>query len=339
MHKARFYVKKGNDIVNCTLCSHKCIIKEGMTGVCGVRRNLGGSLYSLVYERVAAMNNDPIEKKPLFHFLPGSKVFSIGTVGCNLRCSFCQNNTLSQASKGQKARIYGEKMSCAEIVDMALKFGSKSIAYTYNEPVIFAEMIIDTAKIARKAGLKNVMVSNGYFPKETLEELSKYIDAINFDLKSSEDFFYKKLCGAGSVKPVMENIMKAKELGIWVEVTTLVIPGENDTEETLNKIAHFIVSVDKDIPWHISRFFPYHKMLETPVTPETTLVKAFNIGKKAGLEYIYVGNLHHRHEYENTKCSACGELAVRRSGYHTEDLTDKGKCRKCKHLIAGIFQD
>lgn len=279
--------KKEKEKVRCLACSHKCLISEGKTGICGVRKNIKNKLYLLVYGKVASMNVDPIEKKPLYHFLPGTMSFSICTVGCNFRCLWCQNFDISQVSK--KGIIFGEDISPSEIVKRAIQTGCKSISYTYTEPAIFIEFVKDIAKLAKKKKLKNILVTNGYFSKESFDYIKDYVDAMNIDLKSFSDEFYSKYCG-GRLKPVLETIKRAHDKGIHIELTTLVIPGLNDSEEEFEKIAKFIASIDKNIPWHISRFFPMYKMLNKQITPLETLKKAEKIGKRY-LKYVHIGNV------------------------------------------------
>jgi pyruvate formate lyase activating enzyme len=283
------YSRDNSGKVICLACAHKCLISEGKTGICGVRENIHGKLMLLVYGKIAAMHVDPIEKKPLYHFLPGSFAFSIGTVRCNFKCDFCQNWDLSQISKGNLKNISGDDYSPEEIVKMAVESKCKSIAYTYNEPVIFAEFVKDCSELAHKNGLKNIMVTNGYWSKESFEFLKEEIDAVNIDLKGDSKY-YKKLCG-GKLKPVLETIKRCHESGIHVEITTLVVPGENDSDKVLEEIAKFIYSVDKNIVWHISRFFPQYKMVNQSSTPIETLKRAKEIGNKVGLRNIYLGNV------------------------------------------------
>jgi len=286
MKLAELY-KKEKDKIRCLACSHKCLISEGKTGICGVRKNIEDKLYLLVYGKVAAMNVDPIEKKPLYHFLPGTASFSIGTVGCNFRCDFCQNFEISQISK--RRTIFGKEISPEEVVKRAIQTKCKSISYTYNEPAIFIEFVRDIAKIAKKKKLKNILVTNGYFSKESFDYIKDYVDAMNIDLKSFSEKFYIKYCG-GKLKPVLDTIKRSHEKGIHIELTTLVIPGLNDSEKEFEEIAKFIASVDKNIPWHISRFFPMYKMINKQITPLETLRKAERIGKKY-LNYVHVGNV------------------------------------------------
>ena len=322
--------------VECQLCSHRCKISEEEKGICGVRENRGGTLYSLAYGKVIAANIDPIEKKPLFHFLPGTISFSIATAGCNFHCSFCQNWDISQLSKEWKGEFPGKDLSCEEIVEEAVKNKCKSIAYTYTEPTIFFEYAYDTAKLAQKKGLKNVFVTNGFQTPETIEKMVGVIDAANIDLKSFSGEFYRKVCG-GRLQPVLEAIKMMWEKKIWVEVTTLVIPGQNDSDEELGKIAQFLASVSCDIPWHISRFYPQYKMRDNIPTPLETLHRAYEIGKKAGLNYIYVGNVW-GDKYESTYCPVCGEVLIKRIGYLTEVfLKDKNRCPACNFKLPGVF--
>ncbi|MGV8152442.1 MAG: AmmeMemoRadiSam system radical SAM enzyme [Candidatus Nanoarchaeia archaeon] len=278
--------KTEKDSVRCLACAHKCLIENNKTGICAVRRNFNGKLYSLVHGRIVSAAVDPIEKKPLYHFFPGTKAFSIGTVGCNFKCDFCQNFDISQISK--TGVILGEEFSPEKVVEHAIVTNCKSIAYTYNEPAVFIEYVREIASLAKKKGLRNILVTNGYLSKEAFELIKYDIDAMNIDLKGDEKF-YKKYCGA-KLKPVKDTIKRAYDNGIHVEITTLLIPGENDSEKTLKEIAKFIASIDKNIVWHISRFFPKYKMLKHSITPISTLEKAYKIGKKY-LNYVYVGNV------------------------------------------------
>ncbi len=294
MKEAKLYVRKKGNNVQCLACPHKCLISEDNFGICGVRKNVKGKLFLLVYGKPVAVHVDPIEKKPFYNFLPGTYSYSIGTFGCNFRCSFCQNYDISQFREFYldfeetiKKLPY---VSPNEIVKNALNENCSSIAYTYNEPSIFVEYVRDIAVLARKEGLKNLLVTNGYFSKESFEYVSKYIDAMNVDLKSFRDEFYQKICGA-KLKPVLETIKRAYEKGIHLELTTLIIPEENDSDDELKSIAEFIASIDKNIPWHISRFFPMYKMQDEPITPFKTLKRAKKIGRSVGLKYVYIGNV------------------------------------------------
>lgn len=286
------YKKLDKQTVQCLACAHYCVIQEGKTGICGVRKNDGGVLFSLVYGKPAAVHVDPIEKKPLYHFMPGTKILSFGTFGCNFRCGFCQNYDISQ----NRLQVMSYKLQEMEewaperIVKLALERRIPSIAYTYNEPTIFVEYARDTMVLARERGLKNVFVSNGYESKETLDYIGPYLDAINIDLKSFRNEFYQKNCGA-KLQPVLDTIKRVHEMKIHQEITTLVIPGENDSEDELRQIAEFIASVDKNIPWHLSRFHPDYKMTGKDITSYESLAKAREIGLKAGLKYVYLGNV------------------------------------------------
>ena len=329
MKEALLYQKLKNNTVRCNLCSHRCLIAPGKRGICFVRENQNGVLYSLVYGLAIAANVDPIEKKPLFHFLPGTKSFSIASAGCNFRCEFCQNWDISQITKRPEGKIIGEELPPEKVVKQALKSGCKSIAYTYTEPTIFFEYAQDTARLAKKEGLANVFVTNGYQTPETIKKMKGIIDAANIDLKSFSEEFYQKICGA-RLTPVLEAIKLMHKAGIWIEITTLVVPKQNDSEKELTQIAKFIASVDKNIPWHISRFHPDYKMTNSYPTPLETLENAFQIGKNAGLKYVYLGNVI-TETGENTFCPKCGALAIRRAGYLTEVLgVDKeGNCSNC----------
>ncbi|MEW6570439.1 MAG: AmmeMemoRadiSam system radical SAM enzyme [Nitrospirota bacterium] len=335
MKEAMFYEKLGDKKVKCFLCSHHCLIKEGKRGICYVRKNMDGTLYSLVYGKVISMNIDPIEKKPLFHFLPGSSSFSIASVGCNFRCEHCQNFEISQYPK-EHEDIIGETMRAEAIVDTALRYRSESISYTYTEPTIFFEFAYDCAKIAHEKGIKNVFVSNGYTTPEATRVIAPYLDGNNIDLKGNDDF-YKKLCGA-RLEPVKETVRLMKELGVWVEVTTLIIPDYNDSEDDLREIAEFIKSVDPAIPWHVTQFYPTYKLTDKPRTPVKTLRRAREIGFETGLKYVYEGNVPGEGG-ENTFCPYCKELIIKRFGFSIiENRMVDRKCPKCKKEIDGVWR-
>ncbi len=322
--------------VKCCLCNHYCVIPPGKRGICGVRENSGGLLQSLVYGRVIAVHVDPIEKKPLFHFYPGSRSFSIGTVGCNFSCRFCQNSDIAQMPKDQNGRILGQKVTPEQLVDAAVAQGCRSIAYTYNEPTVFFEMARDTALLAKEKGLANVFVTNGYMSDKALAAAAGFLDAANVDLKAGSDDFYRRLCGA-RIGPVKENLVAMKEAGIFVEVTTLVIPGENDDERELDAVASFISdSLGTDTPWHVSRFHPTYRLTNRPPTPVSTIHRAVEIGKKAGLKYVYAGNVF-GDPTENTTCPACGGTVISRRGYMiSENRITDGGCPDCGEPIAGV---
>ena len=336
MREAMFYERLEGNLVKCNLCSHRCRIPDSKRGVCGVRENRGGILYSLVYGRAVAQAVDPIEKKPLFHFYPGSRIFSIATVGCNFRCLNCQNYDISQMPR-EYGSIIGESLPPEEVVEKAKRYGCRSIAYTYTEPTVFFEYAYETAKLASKEGIKNVFVTNGYITEEALRELAPYLDAANIDLKGFSEEFYRKVCGA-RLEPVLESIKLHRELGIWVEVTTLIIPTLNDSEEVLKGIAEFISGVGEDIPWHVSRFYPAYKLIDLPPTPPETLREARKIGLEAGLRYVYQGNV--PGEGEDTYCHECGELLVQRYGYKIlANRIEDSRCPYCGAKVAGVWSD
>jgi len=291
--------------------------------------------FSLVYDRIIASHIDPIEKKPLFQFYPGSRAYSIATVGCNFTCRHCQNSDISQLPREKKGYIVGEKMGPEEIVREAHSSGCKSIAYTYTEPTIFFELAYETAQRAHDKGIKNIFVSNGYMTPEALEEISPYLDGINIDLKSFTEKFYKEICG-GRLEPVLDNIRLAKRLEIWVEVTTLIIPTLNDSQDELRQIAQFLRDVDSNIPWHISQFYPTYQMINLPRTSVETLHMAREIGIEAGLHYVYEGNVPGRGN-ENTYCHQCGELLIERWGYSIiKNIIKDGQCPSCERSVAGV---
>ena len=334
LHEARFYKKIGKNQVNCYLCSHRCKINDTKRGICGVRENRKGILYTLVYGKVISESVDPIEKKPLFHFYPGSTAYSVATTGCNFRCDNCQNWEISQLPKPQN-QVIGQEKSPIEIIKAAKSRGCRSIAYTYTEPVIFMEYACDIAKYAIAAGIKNVLVTNGYITKEALLEVAPYFQAANIDLKSFSDDFYLKNCGA-RLDPVLETIKLHKKLGIWIEITTLIIPDLNDSEDNLKDIAQFIKSVGEEIPWHISRFYPSFHIVDRDPTPIKTLRVAKDIGIEAGLKHVYIGNV--VGEDENTYCYNCGSLLIERHSYTIlKNKVVNSKCDKCGFEIMGFF--
>ncbi|MFH1752632.1 MAG: AmmeMemoRadiSam system radical SAM enzyme [Candidatus Omnitrophota bacterium] len=334
--EAMLYEKLEGGNVRCNLCAHRCRIAPSKFGICGMRQNDNGVLYTYAYGEVIASHADPIEKKPLYHFLPGTTSFSIATTGCNFRCGFCQNWQISQSNKKVAPNMPGYELKPPEIVRETKRRGCRSISYTYTEPTIFFEYAFDTAKLAKDEGLCNIFVTNGYMTKEALKTISPYLDACNVDLKAFTDEFYKTNCG-GSLEPVLESIRTMKELGIWVEVTTLLIPKENDSREELKDIAQFIAGLDKEIPWHISRFHPDHEFEDHSPTPVGTLRAALEIGKRAGLRYVYLGNV--TGESEDTMCYNCSEILIKRCGF-TAEITglQDSRCAKCKAEIKGVFK-
>jgi len=331
--EAMFYKKLDDNKVQCYLCRHECVIADGKTGICAVRENREGTLYSLVYGKVVSINIDPVEKKPLYHFLPGTDTYSFATPGCNFRCEHCQNYEISQMPRDRHA-IMGETLTPREIVSDAVALRCKSISYTYTEPTIFFEYAYEVAKLAKKEGLKNIFVTNGYINEEPLRTIAPYLDAANIDLKGFTEEFYRKTCGA-RLEPVLESIKLHKELGIWIEIATLIIPDLNDSEEELRQVARFIKSVGEEIPWHVTAFYPAYKMRKPPTPPET-LRKAREIGLKEGLRYVYEGNVPGE-KGGNTYCYKCGEMLIRRYGFSIlENKIKNSKCPKCGTKIDGI---
>ncbi|MGC8849316.1 MAG: AmmeMemoRadiSam system radical SAM enzyme [Candidatus Bathyarchaeia archaeon] len=334
--EARFYDVTGDKLVKCNLCSHRCVIQPSKKGVCAVRENRDGRLYTLVYGRLIARAVDPVEKKPLFHFYPGSKAYSIATVGCNFRCKNCQNYDISQLPR-ETSRVVGDRIAPEEVVEDAKRHGCRSIAYTYTEPTIFYEYAYDVAKLASREGIKNIFVTNGYITEEALRGIKPYLDAANIDLKSFNDSFYRRICGA-RLEPVLEAIKLYRELGIWIEITTLIIPGLNDSEEELRRIASFIKEeLDPGVPWHVSRFYPMYMLLDLPQTPLETIHKARRIGLEAGLHYVYEGNV--PGEGEHTICPGCGETLIKRVGYHVlENKLMDSSCPRCGLKVEGHWR-
>lgn len=330
-----FYEKLDGRAVKCFLCMQHCSVADGKRGICGVRENRGGTLYSLVYGKMVSMNIDPIEKKPLYHFLPGSRSFSISTVGCNFKCLHCQNYDMSQYPK-KADDIPGEVVTPGEVVAAAERAGCESISYTYTEPTIFFEFAFDCARLARQKGIKNVFVSNGYTSPEATKTIAPFLDANNIDLKG-DDAFYKNVCGA-RLQPVLDTIKLMKSLGVWVEVTTLVIESYNDSDKSLNDIADFIKSADPAIPWHVTKFYPTYKLLDAPNTSVETLKRAREAGIKKGLKYVYEGNVPGEGG-ENTYCPDCGELLIERFGFQLkQNRLQNGSCFKCMTKIEGVWR-
>lgn len=324
--EAILYDKIGKSL-NCKVCERRCLISDGKKGFCEMRENIAGTLFTLNYAAASSVAIDPIEKKPLFHFHPGSTVLSLGSVGCNFRCKHCQNWNISQASI--------EDMALREIlpedaVELAKEYGCKSIAWTYNEPTMWLEYTIDSAIIAKKKNIKTVYVTNGYMSEESLDTIGPYLDAANVDLKGMSEKFYKELCDA-RMQPVLDNIKRIYDKKIHLEITNLMIPGYNDSEENINALVKFMVDeVGTDVPLHFTRFFPYYELKDLPPTAISDLEKAYNIAKDAGMKYVYVGNVPSRNG-ENTYCYSCGELLIERNSYNIMDnnLKNDEKCPKC----------
>jgi pyruvate formate lyase activating enzyme len=336
MKEAFLYEKLEGEKVRCLLCNHRCLIQSGSRGICGVRENRAGTLISLVYGKIVAGHCDPIEKKPLFHFLPGTHSYSIATVGCNFRCTFCQNADISQMPSDQN-RIMGEEMTPEEIVRTALRYGAQSISYTYTEPTIYFETALETSRAAVSKGLKNVFVSNGYMTRNCLEAIHPDLHAANVDLKAFSDRFYKEQCGA-RLKPVLNTIESMREMGIWLEVTTLLIPGLNDSEGELRDLAHYLADIDPGIPWHISRFHPTYRLMDRSVTPVQTIRRARDVGYEAGLQYVYAGNMP-GDKGENTFCHRCRTPLINRMGFQVnQNRIINGQCPECSAPVPGIWK-
>ena len=335
MKEAQFYEKLPEGKVHCGLCRFRCLIADGNRGICGVRENREGTLYTLVYGRAVANRADPIEKKPLYHFQPGTTTYSIATYGCNFRCLHCQNYTISQAGI-QGREIGGIELAPEEIVRRAVASGCSSISYTYTEPTIFYEYAYDTAVLAKAAGLKNVFVTNGYITPEALGRISPFLDAANIDLKGYSEKFYREVVHA-MLSEVLACIADYKRLGIWIEITTLVIPNFNDSDTDLKGIARFIsTEIGPETPWHVTAFYPTYKLLDQPPTPVETLRRARRIGLEAGLKYVYEGNIPGEGG-EDTYCPGCGKVLIRRYGYQIRDNgIREGRCPSCKSTIHGI---
>jgi pyruvate formate lyase activating enzyme len=334
MKKALLWTPLSNNRVKCHLCPHSCNLKEGQPGICMVRKNVRGELISLNYDKIAAIHSDPIEKKPLYHVLPGSQSLSIATMGCNFSCAFCQNHSLSMV--GDQNQIFGEKKSPEDLIALALESGARSISYTYTEPTVFFELMLETAKLARQNGLKNIMVSNGYMSHDALSMIAPYLDAANIDLKAFSDEFYRKYCNA-RLEPVIKTIKAMRELGIWIELTTLLIPGLNDNQNELEQLIQFIFEMGDSIPWHLSRFFPHYQLLETSPTDVAVIISILQSAGDKGIKFLYGGNFSSA-EWTNTICPECGTLLIERNGYSTEiSGLDNGRCSGCGILIPGIW--
>ena len=327
MIEAILYTKENDGSVSCRLCAFHCRLAEGRKGHCGVRVNRGGVLYSLNADRIVAAAVDPIEKKPLFHFLPGSMSFSLACAGCNFRCRFCQNSDISQVPPDAPDPD-GTPATAAKLVYEAMFRGCRSISYTYSEPTVFFELVQETGLLARSKGLKNVLVSNGYLSAESAALCREFLDAANIDLKGPSDDFYRKYCQA-TLDPVLQTIRRFLGMGIHVEATTLLIPGGNDSPEDLTRVARLLADIDPEIPWHISAFHPAYLMTGTPRTPSATLLQAEGIGLAEGLKYIYCGNAPHLGK-EDTFCPSCRSRLVERTGFHISvNRLTKPECPDC----------
>ncbi len=328
--QALFWQSQKNQTIQCCLCAHHCIISEGKTGICGVRKNEQGTLMSLIYGSCCSMTPDPIEKKPLYHFFPGSMVLSFGSIGCNFSCKHCQNYEISTSQPGTSIL---KEISPEQAVQSAQEGGCQGIAWTYNEPTIWFEYTFDTAKLAKKNGLYTVYVTNGYIQKKPLKKIAPFLDAMNIDVKAFTDDFYKNICTA-HLQPVLETCKYAYALGIHVELTYLVIPGLNDSTREITMFCQWVVDhLGKEVVVHFSRFHPDYKLQEYSATPLDTMMRVYAIAKKCGITYPYVGNVPHG-EYENTMCPECGNLCIERRGFHIQESGIKnGVCTQCGSLI------
>lgn len=347
MRECDLYRPLKGDTVQCLACHHWCAIKPNGYGKCGVRRNFWGKLYLITYGKAAAVNIDPVEKKPLYHFLPGEGILSIGTLGCNFSCQFCQNWEISQMKDfnfnpetGESDKFLGYYWPPERIVETAEDYGVRLIAFTYNEPVVWIEYAHDVAELSVKMGMRNVFVSSGFETHSSWEYMDGLLHAVNIDLKGFSEKFYREIIGA-RLKPVLKNI---EYLGgeiwpkIWIEITTLVIEGYNDSEKELRGISRFIASINKSIPWHITAAHPDYKMLHIKHTSHRTLIKAYEIGKEEGLNFVYVGNIYDP-ERSSTYCPNCGELLILREWYRVKEYwKERGKCHKCGTEIPGVWE-
>lgn len=338
------YKKIDSETLECQTCSNSCKIREGRVGVCGIRQNIKGKLYLLSYGKAVGVNIDPVEKKPLFHFLPGSFTYSFGTIGCNFRCPNCQNFDISQMfSKKRKIDEYknldwGYSLTPEQIVKNALENNCKSIAYTYTEPTVFVEYALDTMKLAKKEGLKNIWVSNGFMSPQTVDLILPYLNAINIDIKSFDDEFYKRFLG-GRLQPILDNCKKFARKKVWLEITSLVIPTMSDDKNMLGQVAKFIKNDLGDfVPWHISAFSGAisWKLQHLHDTSPEAIKKIYQIGKEEGLKYVYAGNVWEK-DIESTYCPGCGKIAIERIGYSIKRFDEEGKCKNCKTKIEGIL--
>jgi len=334
LHPALFWESAGGTAVRCGLCCHRCLIEEDKTGVCGVRVNREGRLFTLSYGAVIAEQVDPIEKKPFFHFLPGTRAYSVAAAGCNFSCPFCQNAAISQAPR-ERRRIPVLFTPPEEIVNRAVAFRCSSISFTYTEPTVFFEFARDVARRAAERGIRNNFVTNGYMTGNALKEIAPVLHAANVDLKG-DDEFYRTLCRA-RMGPVLETIALMRELGIWVEVTTLVVTGRNDSADTLRLLARSIARIDRNIPWHVSRFFPAYQMGDEMPTPLEAISRAIEIGREAGIRYVYAGNLPGDRS-ESTFCHSCRAILIRRFGFTVSgNRIAGGRCPDCGAEIPGVW--
>ncbi len=336
-HEAMLYEPAEDGKVRCRLCGHECLIGPDKLGICRVRKNVGGKLISLSYDALVSVNVDPIEKKPLFHFLPGTLSLSVAAAGCNFQCAFCQNWQISQAPRTGKV-LAGQAVPPAQLVARAVRRGCASISYTYTEPTIFFELAYDTARLAQEKGIKSCFVSNGFMTPRAVRTIAPFLDAINVDLKAFRDETYRSVM-KGRLEPVLTCLRELVRCGVWVEVTTLVVPEMNDSEAELADIAGFIAGeLGPDVPWHVSRFHGDYEMIAAASTPIATLHRAVQIGREAGLRYVYSGNVP-GDENESTLCPRCGSMLIRRTGFAmAANRLDAGRCPDCGSRIAGVWK-
>lgn len=335
--EAMFYKRLDGLKIKCQICPKNCVVGDGERGFCGNKENRGGKYYTLVYGQAAALNIDPIEKKPLYHFLPASRAFSIGTAGCNMDCKDCQNWEISQVRPEQIRQPVS--LPPKTIVSKARQYGATVIAYTYNEPVVFYEYMHDTAKLARQHGLRSVMISNGYINREPMLELAPYLDAVKVDLKGFTDEFYRKYC-LGTVEPVKETIKRVKALGKWLEIVYLVVPTLNDDLDMIGEMAAWLKrAVGAEVPLHFSRFRPAYRLKKLPPTPVSTLEQCRAVARAQGLKYVYIGNVQPGHSAEDTYCASCGKVVIGRYGYQILERHVKanGACKFCGNKIPGVW--
>ena len=332
--EAKFWKSLSDSKVQCSLCFHNCTIDSEKVGICGVRKNKNGRLFSLIYGSCSSIASDPIEKKPLYHFYPGTNVLSLGTVGCNFRCLHCQNFGISTVGPDFS---HIKEITPEKTVDLIRQYGCQGIAYTYNEPTIWHEFTFDSAKFAKKNNFYTVYVTNGYISEDPLRELSSVLDAMNIDVKAFTNDFYKKVCKA-HLQPVLDTCVLARELGIHLELTYLVIPGYNDSSKEIEKFCKWVFEkLGENVPVHFSRFHPDHNLINVPMTPMDTLLKVYDIAKKVGILYCYLGNVP-AGDHENTNCPKCGSICIERKGFFVNNIGLKGdKCSKCGFTLSLIY--
>jgi pyruvate formate lyase activating enzyme len=332
--EARFYRKLQNRKVKCTLCPRECTVRDNERGYCGVRENRGGTFYSLVHSRVAAANVDPVEKKPLFHYLPGTTAFSLGTAGCNVNCKFCQNWNISQS---QPEQVPAQYVPPQRVAELAKQYGSPTIAFTYSEPVVFSEYLMDASDAGHEAGIRSIVVSNGYMQEDALKAAYGKMDAVKIDLKSFSESYYRQVV-TGQLKPVLDSLVNLRKLGKWTEIVYLTVPTLNDSDQEFRGLAQWVkANLGEDVPLHFTQFHPEYLMKNLPITPVATLERAKAIADAEGLHYVYIGNVP-GHPAQNTYCPKCRKMLVERVGFTASRmLIEKDHCPFCQQPIAGIW--